>query len=183
MVMIRARAASTMIAHSVTQIANGTRRFRGMFSPARGNSRGRAEHHSRHRLGRSDSFLGAARLPPGPTSVIGEPGWCALHKSSASRRLFHRLDVGSGDNEVAFDEPHGERGHRDPSTGSTKCAPQRSQFEPILEQPGAARSWSRSGIARSAPCKAVSSSRLYAAFQSHLVQSTMMVAHGSSRSW
>ena len=47
--------------------------------------------------------------------------------------------------------------------GSTKCAPQRSQFEPILEQPGAARSWSRSGIARSAPFKAVSSSRLYAA--------------------
>ena len=30
-VMIRARAAITMIAHSVTQIANGTRRFRCMF--------------------------------------------------------------------------------------------------------------------------------------------------------
>ena len=31
-VMIRARAAITMIAHSVTQIANGTRRFRCMFA-------------------------------------------------------------------------------------------------------------------------------------------------------
>ena len=30
-VMIRARAAITMIAHSMTQIANGTRRFRCMF--------------------------------------------------------------------------------------------------------------------------------------------------------
>ena len=32
-VIIRARAATTMIAHSVTQIANGTRRFRCMFGP------------------------------------------------------------------------------------------------------------------------------------------------------
>ena len=86
------------------------------------------------------------------------------------------------EDKVALDHPHGERGHRDPSMGSTKCAPQRSQFEPILKQPGAARSWSRSGIARSAPCKAVSSSRLYAAFQSHLAQATRMVARGSSRS-
>ena len=92
------------------------------------------------------------------------------------------LDVWTGDDEVVLDEPQGECGHRDPSMGSTKCAPQRSQFEPILEQPGAARSWSRSGIARSAPCEAVSSSRLYAAFQSHLVQATKMVARGSSRS-
>ena len=95
---------------------------------------------------------------------------------------LHRLGVGAGDNEVTANDPHGERGHRDPPMGSTKCAPQRSQFEPILEQPGAARSWSRSGIARSAPCKAVSSSRLYAAFHSHFVQATKMVALGSSRS-
>src|SRR4051794_10173016 len=92
----------------------------------------------------------------------------------AARLELHRLDVRAGDDKVVLDHPHCERGHRDPSMGSTKCAPQRSQFEPILEQPGAARSWSRSGMARSAPCKAVSSSRLYAAFQSHLVQATKM---------
>ena len=37
---------------------------------------------SLHRLGRSGGFLAAARLPPGPTSVIGEPGWCVLHQSA-----------------------------------------------------------------------------------------------------
>jgi hypothetical protein len=37
-------------------------------------------------------------------------------------------------------------------------------------------------VAQSAPCKAISSSRLYAAFQSHLVQATRMISRGSSRS-
>jgi hypothetical protein len=66
--------------------------------------------------------------------------------------------------------------------GSTKYAPQRSQFEPILGQPGAARWLRRSVKAWSLPCNKISSSRLYAAFQLHLVQATRMVARGSSRS-
>jgi hypothetical protein len=33
--------------------------------------------------------------------------------------------------QVALDAAQGERGHRAPSIGSTKCAPQRSQFDPI----------------------------------------------------
>src|SRR4051794_29796138 len=100
----------------------------------------------------------------------------------AARLELHRFNVRAGDDEIALNEPHGERGHHGPSMGSTKCAPQRSQFEPIFEHPGAARSLSRFGMARSAPCKAISSSRLYAAFQSHLVQATRMIARGSSRS-
>ena len=35
-------------------------------------------------------------------------------------------------------------------------------------------------MAQSAQCKAISSSRVYAAFQSHLVQATRMFARGSS---
>jgi hypothetical protein len=85
-----------------------------------------------------------------------------------ARLELHRLDVGPADDEVAFDHPHGERGHRSLSMGSTKYAPQRSQFEPIRAQPGAASWLSRSGMTLSAPRKAISSSRLYAAFQSHL---------------
>jgi hypothetical protein len=37
-----------------------------------------------------------------------------------ARLELHRLDVGTADNEVAFDHSHGERGHRGPSMGSTK---------------------------------------------------------------
>src|SRR4051812_29308539 len=94
----------------------------------------------------------------------------------------HWLNVGSSHHEVAFDHSQGEGGHRRPSIGSTKYAPQRSQFEPIRGQPGAARALSRSGMTRVAPCKRISSSPLYAAFQSHFVHATKTVERGSSRS-
>jgi hypothetical protein len=48
------------------------------------------------RLGRSGGFLAAARLPPGPISVIGEPGWCVLHQSRASERLLNFIGAMSG---------------------------------------------------------------------------------------
>jgi hypothetical protein len=101
---------------------------------------------------------------PALTSFIGDPGW--ISRLWAGFEL-HRLDVGPADDEVAFDHPHREGGHRGPWMGSPKCAPQRSQFEPSRLQPGATSWSSRSGIAQSPPCKAISSSRLYAAFQSH----------------
>ena len=41
-------------------------------------------------------FLRGARLPPGPTSVIGEPGWCVLHQSLASRRVLNFIGSTSG---------------------------------------------------------------------------------------
>ena len=38
----------------------------------------------------------AARLPPGPTSVMAEPGWCVLHQSLASARDLNRIGSTSG---------------------------------------------------------------------------------------
>jgi hypothetical protein len=74
----------------------GVNLFHGMFQASRpGRSR----------------FLGG-RLPPGPISVMGEPGWCVAPVARLRAALeLHRLDVRPSDDEVAFDEPHRERGH------------------------------------------------------------------------
>ena len=50
---------------------------------------------SLHRFGRSGGFLDA-RFPPGPTSVMGEPGWCVLHQSLASGRVLNFIGSTSG---------------------------------------------------------------------------------------
>ena len=51
---------------------------------------------------------------PAPTSLIGEPGWVrhAPVLGFAAAFELHGLNIGSGDNEVAANDPHGERGHR-----------------------------------------------------------------------
>ena len=51
---------------------------------------------SLYRLGRAVGFLAAARWPPGPISVIGEPGWCFQHQSRASGRLLNFIGSMSG---------------------------------------------------------------------------------------
>ena len=61
-----------------------------------------------------------------------------------------------------------------------KCAPQRSQFEPIFEQTGPARS-RRSGW-RDQHRKGDKFRRRGTPFQPHLVQATRMIARGSSLS-
>ena len=90
--MIRARAAITMIAHSVTQIANGTRRFRCMFGTpgapknnARSTPRLVSTGHPTEGVGR----LAGTRHPDrvirltnpireGPTSPLHHRGWLAV---------------------------------------------------------------------------------------------------------
>jgi hypothetical protein len=53
---------------------------------------------------------------------------------------------------------------------------------PDLAHPGAARCSSRLGIGQAAPWAAISSARMEAAFQSHLLQATRITSRGSSAS-
>ena len=96
-VMIRARAAITMIAHSVTQIANGTRRFRCMFGQIkRGEVFYTTQKTSR---AREPACRSAAACPLRSWGVVGHGAFCPIDSGQgrayiaaryAYRSAFHR---------------------------------------------------------------------------------------------